>query len=358
MKKSLKSSKGQVNSLDLIFAIVIFMFVITLFEFNWLGVVSNSQPTEDELSLRTYHTANTLFESGGYPSNWTADTVQVIGICDERNVVNKDKLARLINLINTNYTRAKELLGVGPNELYLNVTDPSNNIVYVDGVQASAGLAPSSALASAHSSSSMQISSLIRSNNSIAIVFDQSGSMDDELPNGQTKIDAAKNATNNFLLHIVPGDEVAVTTFRNCGNSYTAQNFTTDMNRVRWAVLGLSASGYTPIENVTRHTASYISSHANNTNRVMIVLSDGEETCGGSPGAGATYAMSHGVNIIHTIGFVLAPGSAGEQQLKQMAQVGGGRYFSANNSQELSDAFAQAYQSSEKQVVVNIVLWR
>ena len=356
--RSSRKWKAQINSIDLVLAIILLLFIIALFEFVWRGVIARAQPSEEELSLRAYHVANTLLESGGYPANWTPANVEVVGICDERNVINKDKLANLILLLNTDYEKAKTLLGLGPNELYVNVTDPYNNIVYVNGMQASAGMPPSSAVASAHSSSTIQISSLVRSNNSIAIVFDQSGSMADTLPGGQTKLDAAKTAVNNFLLHIVPGDEVAVTTFRNCWNVYAAQSFTTDINQVRWAIYNMSAYGWTPLAGVTNYTGDYVGNYSHNTNKIMIVLSDGEETCGGNTTAAAVYAMSRGVDVIHTIGFVLEPGSDGERQLQEMASVGGGNYYSANNSQELYEAFVAAYESSEKQVVINIVVWR
>ena len=356
--KGSHNSKAQVNTIDLVLASVLLIFIIALFEFAWQGAVARAQPSEEELSLRAYHVANTLLESGGYPANWTPSNVEVIGICDERNVINKDKLANLITLLNTDYEKAKRLLGLGSDELYINVTDPYNNIVYVNGIQASAGMPPSSAVAAAHSSSVMQISSLVRSNNSIAIVFDQSGSMSETLPDGQTKIDAAKTAVNNFLLHVIPGDEIAVTTFRNCGNVYTAQGFTTDINLVRWAVYNMSAYGWTPLAGVTAYTGNYTGNYARNRNKMMIVLSDGEETCNGDPAAAATYAMSRGVDVIHTIGFVLEPGSEGERELQEMASIGGGNYYPANNSQELYEAFVAAYESSEKQVVVNIVVWR
>ncbi len=353
-----KLHKAQVNALDLLFAILIFLTIMSLYEFTWNAAVQTASPSEAEFSLRAYHIANTLFESGGYPSSWTPDNVRVIGLCTERNVVDKNKLVNFIDLMNTNYPKAKELLGLGASDIYMNVTDPQNNIIYLDGRAGSMGLPPTGALLAAHTSSVMKISAVMRANNSLAIIFDQSGSMGDMLPEGRTKIDAAKLAFSNFLTKVLLSDEVGVTTFRNCDSRYTAQPFTTDMNAVRSAVNGMSASGTTPIEQATRYTADFINTSAHNTNRVLIVFSDGEETCSGSPTSGAQYAMTRGVNTLNTIGFTLAPNTTGAQQLQQMAVIGHGRYYSANNSAELEQALLLAYQSSEKQVVINIVVWQ
>ena len=353
-----KSHKAQVNAIDLLFAIIIFMAILSLYETTWRSTVSASAPTEEELSLRAYHVANTLFESGGYPANWTPATVRVIGICTERNVVDKNKLVNLIDLMNTNYPKAKELLGLASDEVYINITDPSNNIVYLDGRAGSMGLPPTGAMLSAHTGSVMKISAIIKVNNSVAILFDQSGSMGDMLPEGRTKLDAAKLAFNNFLIQVAPNDEVGVATFRNCPLTYMAQNFTTDMNPVRAAVNSMSASGNTPLAVGTRYTADFTNTSAHNINRIMIVFSDGEETCSGNPSTAATYAMTREVDTINTIGFVLAPNTTGAQQLQQMAVIGHGRYYSANNSAELEQALSEAYSSSEKQVVINIVVWR
>ena len=344
--------------LDLLLAMVVFLLVISLYEFTWRSAIITSGPQEEELSLRAYHVANSLFESGGYPDDWTPDTVRVIGICTERNVINRNKLVNLIDLINNNYTKAKELLGLGYEDIYMNVTDPNGNLVYIDGRAGSMGMPPTGAFNAAHTGNVMQISSIMRSNNSVAILFDQSGSMSDMLPEGRTKLAAAKLAFNNFLLSVLPGDEIGITTFRNCGDLYVAQTFTNDMNLVRGAVNAMSASGWTPLADSTEFTANFTNSSAHNENRVMIVFSDGEETCGGDPSAAAAYAIAKGVNKINTIGFVLTPSSQGAQELQAMALIGNGKYYSANNSVELQQALQEAYASSERQVVINIVIWR
>ena len=288
--------------------------------------------------------------------------MSVIGLVTERNVVDRSKLINFILLLNTNYSKAKELLGLSGDEIYMNVTDPQNNLIYLDTMPASGGMPPNIvALQAAHTGSTAKVSAILRANNSIAILFDQSGSMGDNLPaEGRSKLDAAKLAFNNFLFAILPDDEIGLTTFRDCSGPgpYTAQNFTSDLNLVRLAVNGMSANGLTPLAGGTTYAANFINGSARNSNRVLIVFSDGEETCNGNPSAAATYAMTRGVGKIDTIGFVLADNSTGAIQLKQMASIGRGTYYSANTSVELQQALEQAYSSSEAQVVVNVVIWQ
>ena len=358
MKSSIRLLKGQVSSVDLVIAISIFLLVVGLFEMTWEGAVARAQPGGDELSMRAYHVSSTLLESGGYPENWTAANVRVLGLCDERMVISKDKLSRLITLMNSDYSTAKELLGVGADDVYINVTDMSGNIVYVNGVRASGGLSPSSASFSAHSQSIVLISSATHTNNSLAILFDQSGSMIDSLPDGESKLNAARNATNDFTLYLLGTDEAALTSYTSCADIYTAQDFTSDMNDVRLAVSGMTTYTWAAIAEGINHTADEINSSADNVNRIIVVIADGEDTCSGNVSEAASYAMSQGVDMIHTIGINLTENSTGEQEMQEIASIGGGNYYRANDTDSIYENLIRAYEAGDKRVVMHIVVWR
>jgi len=358
LKRWPRALKAQVNAIDLVLAISIFMLIMGLFEVTWQGSVSRAAPTEDELSLRSYHVANTLLESGGYPEDWNSSDVQVLGLCDERNVINKNKLAKLLVMLGSDYSRAKGLLGVGANDIYINVTDLSGDIIYVNGVRASAGIVPTSAQVSMHSASIALISSLTHTNNSIAVLFDQSGSMADSLPDSQSKIDAAKSATNDFTLYLVRGDEMALTSFTSCSDAYTAANFTTDMNDMRFAISGMTTHTWSPLALAINHTGEYMNQSAGNANWIMIVLADGNDTCGGNVTEAALHAEDKDVDIIHAIGIDVPAGSQAEAELMDIARAGGGNYYRANDSDSIYESLIRAYESGEKEVVVNIVIWR
>lgn len=72
----------------------------------------------------------------------------------------------------------------------------------------------------------------------------------------------------------------------------------------------------------------------------VVIVSDGEETCGGDPCQAARIARESGVGLrIHVIGFDVTPQETG--QLTCIAEAGGGRYFQVANAQELTEALAE-----------------
>ena len=113
--------------------------------------------------------------------------------------------------------------------------------------------------------------------NSIVILFDASGSMGD---NG--KIDAAKAAARNVLSQVGGSTEVALIAFYDCGSIQVEQDFTTDVSAVLAKVDGIFPSGSTPLAAAITFARTYISEKASGSPR-LVILSDGEETCGGDP---------------------------------------------------------------------------
>jgi Mg-chelatase subunit ChlD len=145
--------------------------------------------------------------------------------------------------------------------------------------------------------------------------------------------------------------------FNNC-NSNRVSIFTTDYAQIKTRIDTITASGATPIAQTIRDGADYTNSSATRRNRMIIIVSDGSETCGGNVVSAATYAVSKGVQKICTVG--LAQGTVGENQLKQAASIGKCQYYAAKNEAELEHDLEQIYFGNlEKQnVLLNIVVWR
>jgi hypothetical protein len=71
-----------------------------------------------------------------------------------------------------------------------------------------------------------------------------------------------------------------------------------------------------------------------------VLVSDGKESCGGDPCETIKSLREKGIKIrLHVVGF--AVGDDEKNQLTCMADAGGGRYFEAKNSAELTQALAE-----------------
>lgn len=116
---------------------------------------------------------------------------------------------------------------------------------------------------------------------SIVLLIDASGSMGDD-----GKMDAAKAAAHNVLSQVGDGTEVALIVFYDCGDIRVEQDFTGDVDAVLAKVDGISPSGSTPLAAAITFARQYITQNASGSPR-LVVLSDGEETCGGDPVAAA-----------------------------------------------------------------------
>ncbi len=104
------------------------------------------------------------------------------------------------------------------------------------------------------------------------------------------------------------------------------------------------AKGYTPITDALLQAASSLPIGPNERNTVVLV-SDGEETCGGDPCALATELAAGDIKlVIHTIG--LAVDDVTRAQLQCIADVSGGTYTDANNAEDLSAALEEAAEAA------------
>jgi hypothetical protein len=113
---------------------------------------------------------------------------------------------------------------------------------------------------------------------SIVILFDASGSMGDD-----GKIDAAKASVRSVLSQIAADTEVALIVFYDCGSIVVENEFTTATAAILTKVEAITPSGSTPLADAITFAKEYIEKNASSTTARLVILSDGEETCGGDP---------------------------------------------------------------------------
>ena len=194
---------------------------------------------------------------------------------------------------------------------------------------------------------------------SVVVVLDASGSMRARLADGTVRIDAAKDAVRRFVGGLDPKLRLAMrvyghqspTSARNCNDTALVVGFDTagkSAAAIGAALPAIEARGYTPITRVLGLAADDIRGEPAK-QRVIVLVSDGKETCDGDPCATArALARAHADLVIHSIGF--AVDAAARLQLQCVARVAGGRYFDAGSAGELARSLNEAIGAA-RQVV-------
>lgn len=117
-----------------------------------------------------------------------------------------------------------------------------------------------------------------------------------------------------------------------------------DAAAIREKVAGIRARGRTPIDYSLRQAANDFPAGQGAEN-VVILVSDGKETCGGDPCAAAKALHAAGVGLtIHVVGFDIKPEE--RAQLECIAKEGGGRYFPADSAAGLAEAIGKAQEQA------------
>ncbi|MCC2112392.1 MAG: VWA domain-containing protein, partial [Hyphomicrobiales bacterium] len=198
---------------------------------------------------------------------------------------------------------------------------------------------------------------------SVALVLDASGSMNGKLPDRTAKIDAAKAAVAQFAAGI--GDDVRLS-FRAYGHQHhRSKHDCKDTQLIvpfgaakdqRGAVVdsanGLTAQGYTPISFVLGLAADDLKGEASD-ERVIVLVSDGKETCEGDPCLLARKLAEADANLtIHAIGFDVD--YQAKTQLQCIAKVGRGGYLAAKSADELATSLTEVAEAEieDEEIVI------
>jgi hypothetical protein len=131
----------------------------------------------------------------------------------------------------------------------------------------------------------------------------------------------------------------------NCADSTLLVPFG-DHNResIRQAVARLRPTGQTPIAYSLHQAARDFDSL--DSDRALVLVTDGIESCGGDPVAAARTLRERGI-VVHLIGFGL--GNAADEDtanLYAVANASGGRYVTAGSAEELKDALTMTVATS------------
>lgn len=180
------------------------------------------------------------------------------------------------------------------------------------------------------------------------LAIDTSSSMlaDDFNPD---RLGAAKVAALNFLENLPSQARLGLVTFS--GTAYATQFPTTDLNLLKDAIKEVEVSR---VGGTDLGAAIITSSNLLVTSerpRAVVILTDGQATVGVPVSEAVSYAKQYQV-VVHTIGIgteaggtfirsnlLSAMSSIDEQSLRDIADGTGGRFFRAENQQQIEEAY-------------------
>jgi Ca-activated chloride channel family protein len=205
---------------------------------------------------------------------------------------------------------------------------------------------------------------LAETGRSVLVVLDASGSMNQPMPEGRTRLEAAKAAVGDFLGTLPTDVRVGLRVYghqsspdrKNCKDSELVAGFA-PVGEAKLAIIAkvakIRARGYTPITRSLQLAAQDIGGEPGS-ERTVVLVSDGHETCKADPCAAAkALAAADAKLVIHTIG--LGVDGAARRQLQCIASVAGGAYFDARSQAELAATFAKAAAAKKSEVVVKVI---
>jgi hypothetical protein len=162
---------------------------------------------------------------------------------------------------------------------------------------------------------------LPRGSFSAALVVDQSGSMRSYDPQG-----ARKTAVKQFTREMTSGDEAALFTFANTVRRVTGfESSATGLDAAVDALPG--PDGTTALYDAAATACEFVGAQGRNSNRVVVLLTDGEENASRTTLGGAIDACSsRGVRIL-TVGFA---SSRLEQLARLSGETGGVAFYDAD----------------------------
>jgi uncharacterized protein YerC len=193
----------------------------------------------------------------------------------------------------------------------------------------------------------------------VELILDASGSMNANLPEGMTRIEAARQAVSKFVGSLPSETQLSFRVYghqsprekHDCNDTQLMipfGNIEAVRSNVVAAAKQVKAQGYTPITKVITLAASDFPASMMG-QRTIVLVSDGKETCEGDPCAAARALRNANVElVIHTIGFGVD--DATRFQLKCIAGATGGSYYDAENADQLTKAMGIAAAKGIKKI--------
>jgi Ca-activated chloride channel homolog len=188
-------------------------------------------------------------------------------------------------------------------------------------------------------------------NRAALLVMDLSDSMSAKVPSGQTRVEIARNAVEEVVKVFPPEGKLALRVYgsetpsaqMDCRDTRLLVPFAAageNKQAIVEAIYAVRPRGMTPIGFALEQSRQDFS--IDDDDRVIVVVSDGRETCDANPCATASKLAAEGF-VIHAVGLVVDRNAA--LQLKCLATVSGGTYVDVPNAIELPDKLKEIFEA-------------
>jgi hypothetical protein len=182
----------------------------------------------------------------------------------------------------------------------------------------------------------------------VELILDTSGSMLESLE-GQRRIDVARDVLGQLVTETIPpGTPLALRVFGDtpdsCDTNLAAPLQPLDPSSMTGLIAGLQAIDgvKTPIGASLDRVAGDLQGAPGM--KIVVLVTDGEETCGGDPAAALRAIAAQGINArVNIVGFAVED-DALKAQFRERAHLGNGQYFDATGAADLGQAIAAAVQ--------------
>lgn len=173
------------------------------------------------------------------------------------------------------------------------------------------------------------------------IILDTSSSMQ-EVIDGEVKIDIAKAVIIDLLDNLPDSTVVGIRRFGGCEHSELIASVMPLQRQVlQTEIRAIGTGGATPIAYALEQTQADLTSITDA--QLILLISDGMETCGGDPVQAAKDLIALGYKLsFHVVGFDISGNTRARDQLVEIAQATGGVYYDAASSEELRRALSLA----------------
>lgn len=175
------------------------------------------------------------------------------------------------------------------------------------------------------------------------LVFDASGSMSAQAQGG-TRIQIAKNAMTKFVDNLKSDVNLSVVAYGHKGDNSQAGKAAScagieeiyymgpvNASIAKTKVNALNPNGWTPITDSLKKAEGILQKSSVVGKKHIVLLSDGEETCGGDPVKYACELKTKGISV-DVIGLDVTGAVA--KQLDDISKCGGGEYYSVGSASD------------------------
>lgn len=191
---------------------------------------------------------------------------------------------------------------------------------------------------------------LLGSGDAVEIILDASGSMLQRL-NGERRIEIARSTLNDLIANTIPeGTGFALRVFGHREADSCRTDLEIPLGPLDAAAASATVANVNAMNLARTPIAASISAVPGDLDgvtgqRILVVLTDGEETCEGDPAAAIQALRDRGWDIrVNVVGFAIDDADL-ERTFESWAAAGNGAYFSATDAEALGDAMVQAVAS-------------